>query len=147
MLAAAAVVLGLARERRWGQWLGASAIVAAGAAPWILWRSAHGLKNDDLPSLGTSLDVGYLTGRLDRLGSAIDSLGSQLAMTGRWLGVFPCFLMLAIACIVTSTARRQATFYLMTIGLMLAVLLWIYWIGRPPIEVWLAPNSFHSANR
>ena len=55
--------------------------------------------------------------------------------------------MLAIACIVTSTARRQATFYLMTIGLMLAVLLWIYWIGRPPIEVWLAPNSFHSANR
>ena len=147
VLVGAAVVLGVARERRWGQWLGASAVAAAGAAPWILWRSAHGLKNDDLPSLGTSLDVGYLTGRLDRLGSAIDSLGSQLAMTGRWLGVFPCFLMLAIACIVTSTARRQATFYLATIGLMLAVLLWIYWIGRPPIEVWLAPNSFHSANR
>jgi hypothetical protein len=147
VLVAAAVVLRVARERRWSQWLGAAAIAAAGAAPWIVWRSAHGLRNDDLPSLGTSLDLGYLTGRLDRLGSAIDSLAGQLAMTGKWLGVFPCFLILAIACFVRSTARRQAAFYLGTLGLMLLILLWIYWTGLPPLATWLSSQAFHSVNR
>jgi hypothetical protein len=143
ILVAALVMLRIGRERRWRQWLVTAAIVVGGALPWIVWRSSEHLANNDVPPLGDSLDVGFLTGRLDRLGSAIAELFQQVAFQDRWLWVVPSFLALAVVAIATAAARRQAAFYL-TAGLLMTLpVLWAYWTGKISIDSWL----LHSANR
>jgi hypothetical protein len=129
VLLAAAAALALTRTRRWRGWSAAAAVAAAGTVPWIAWRSAHGLGNDDVPPLSRSLDWGYLTGRLDRLSSAVGKLAAQLANQGVWIWLVPCFLALAIVCFYTRTARREAGFYLAVGAAVLASLVWAYWTG------------------
>jgi hypothetical protein len=142
VLLAAAVVLFRTRRdgaggHRWRAWAAAAGIAAAGALPWILWRSSHGLRNDDVPALGNSLDVDFLTGRLDRLSQAVGKLAAQLANQGAWIWIVPCFLVVAIVCLATGSARRQAAFYLGTAVLMMLSLYWVYWTGRLEARYWL----------
>jgi 4-amino-4-deoxy-L-arabinose transferase-like glycosyltransferase len=143
ILIAALVLLRIGRDQRWHQWLVATAIVVAGAAPWLAYRAGKGFGNDDVLPLHQSLDVGFLTGRLDRLGSATTELLQQVAYQDRWLWVVPAFLGLAIVCIATRAMRRQAAFYAIAGVLMMLPVLWAYWTGKPAIDSWL----LHSANR
>jgi hypothetical protein len=56
-----------------------------------------------------------------------------------WLA--PCFLALAIVCLVTGTARAQAAFYLSAMTLMVLGLLWAFWISRVEIHLYLFNNT------
>jgi hypothetical protein len=143
ILLAALVLLRVGRDPRFGRWLVAAGVVVAGAAPWVAYRSAKGFGSDDILPLHRSLDAGFLTGRLDRLGSATTELFQQVAYQDRWLWVVPSFLGLAIVCVATRAARRQAAFYAIAGFLMMLPVLWAYWTGKPAIDSWL----LHSANR
>jgi hypothetical protein len=143
ILATALAVTAVTRSGRWRPVLTGAAIAAAGAAPWVIWRSSHGIANDDVHPLATSLDWHFLTSRLDRLSAAAGKVVLQLADQAQWSWIAPCFLALAIVCLVTGSARRQAVFYLVTATLMALGLLWVYWTGKLRIGYWLT----FSANR
>jgi hypothetical protein len=137
VLVAAGIVAWRTRAGSWRPWLAAGVLAIGGALPWILWRSSHHLKNEDVPGLGTSLDPGYLFDRLDRLSVANGKLLAQLANEGAWSFVAPCFLVLAIFCLVKGIARREAGFYLGTTVLMFLSLAWAYWTGLLEVHYWL----------
>lgn len=134
---AAGVVAWRTRSGGWRPWLATGALAIGGALPWLLWRSSHHLKNDDVPGLGTSLDPSYLWHRLDRLSAANGKLLAQLAREDAWSFVPACFLVLAIFCLVKGIARREAGFYLTTTVLMFLSLAWAYWTGLLEVQYWL----------
>ena len=138
---AAAAVRAVARAPRPRGLLAFAGVTAAAVAPWIVWRSAHGLENSDRPGLSTGLDPGYLTGRIDRLGAAVGKLGDQLAAQGSWLWVVPCFGAVAVVCIWTGAARRLAAFYLGTGVMFMLTLYWVYWSGKLEVLGWLAASA------
>jgi hypothetical protein len=144
VLLAALVVLLLARLPRWWIWLAATAIVSAATVPWVAWRSSHDLTNGDLTPVADALSWSFLTDRGDRLGQAFGKLLAQLGSQGVWLWIVPCFLLLAVSCIVARPdLRRQAGFYLAVATLMLLSAVWVYWTGRLAIGGWL----YYSADR
>jgi hypothetical protein len=127
ILLVAAAVVHLARLRAWRALIPAGAVTAAGFAAWSWWRADHHIDNPDLTPFGDALDWTFLTDRLDLLSSATGRMFLQLANQGDWSWLVPCFLALAIACLVQGLARRVAAFYLATAGLMMLSLIWVYW--------------------
>ncbi|MEA2397461.1 MAG: hypothetical protein QOK25_1017, partial [Thermoleophilaceae bacterium] len=113
---------------------------AAGVAPWIVWRSVHGVGNRDVHPAST-LSVSFLSDRIGRLGEAIGKLGEQLAAQGVWLWTVPAFLAVSILCIASGSARRLAGFYLGTGTLMMFGLFWVYWVGTADIGWWLSVSA------
>jgi len=141
VLLAAAGVLTAARLPRWRVWAIAAAIAAIGAVPWTAWRSAHGVRNVDTGPVSNAVDVGRLTGRLDRLVAAVGKLFAALADQGSWSWIVPCFLVLAGVCVYTGRARREAAFYVACCGLMMLGLCWVYLVGNRPIHLWLRNSA------
>jgi hypothetical protein len=65
------------------------------AAPFLVWRQSHGLKNDI--SLAKALSPSFLAGRTDRAATAARALGHQLVSPRDWLLLVPLAVLLALA--------------------------------------------------
>ena len=81
------------RRRQLGLWLGVAAAFAS-ALPFLVWRQAHGLRNDI--SLSHALDPSFLAGRTDRVGPAARALGHQLVNPHNWFLVVPAVIALGV---------------------------------------------------
>jgi hypothetical protein len=101
------------------------------AAPWRLWVQANGPFAGDVTALSTSLDVGFLVDRLDRLNAAGHTVLARFTETGHgWL--MPAFLAVTIALLIAGPRRRVPAFYLGGVVLSVAALLWVYWTTSQP---------------
>jgi hypothetical protein len=92
-----AVVLSLFARRSPRRVLGLWAAVAGGfalAAPFLIWRQIHGLRNDI--SLAHALSPAFLAHRTDRAGTAARALGHQLVSPRDWLLLVPLAVLLAL---------------------------------------------------
>ncbi|MEA2472830.1 MAG: hypothetical protein QOE06_745 [Thermoleophilaceae bacterium] len=143
VLAVAGAVVLIERGREWRTWLMTAAVVAAGVAPWTLWRSSNHIRSQDVAPLGDALGPSHTLDRLDRVPKSFTALLDSLSDGAHWGYIPACLLVLAIACLVWGTARRQAAFYLAVPTVMLLGLVFVYWTGLPPIDYWLE----NSANR
>ncbi len=141
VIALALIVVLVRRERapwreRLGPWLIAAGFVAFAIVPWQIWMAAHHITNKDVPGLGTTLNVGYLSDRTDRLDQAVQRLFTVFGNQGVYLWIAPAFLALAVAAIVAGRGRMRsiAAFYLSAAVLFFASLLWVFWTGVLDIQ-------------
>jgi hypothetical protein len=140
MVLALIVVLARREQAPWrgrlGPWLGAAAFVAFAVVPWQIWMAVHHITNKDVPGLGTTLDIGYLSDRTDRLNLAVQRLFNIFGNQGVYLWIAPAFLALAVAAIVAGRGRMRsiAAFYLSAAVLFFAALLWVFWTGVLDIQ-------------
>ena len=99
------------------------------ASPFLVWRQAHGLRNDI--SLGHALSPSFLAGRTDRAATAARALGHQLVSPRDWLLLVPLVLLLALAAAaVERDARLLAPAALVGVG-------YAFWIWATPVSVYL----------
>jgi len=82
------------RQRLLGLWAAVAGAFAL-AAPFLVWRQAHGLKNDI--SLAHALSPSFLADRTDRAATAARALGHQLVSPRDWLLLVPLAVLLAVA--------------------------------------------------
>jgi hypothetical protein len=141
LLVAAGVAMVVTRRREWRPWLAAGAIFAAGALPWILWRSSKDLQSQDIAPLGDSLDATYLGDRADRIPEAFSGIFDRLGDVGHWTYIPPVLLALAVTCLIRGVARREAAFYLGSATLMVLGLVFVYWTGHPPLDYWIETSA------
>jgi hypothetical protein len=121
----------------WRAWGAAAAIAAAGSLPFVVWRLAHHVSNADIYPLSHSLDPSFLAHNGHRLTTSIARTAQALASQSSWIWLVPLFLALALVCAAKGVARRQATFYIGTLMLMMASAWWVYWTGKLDIRAWL----------
>jgi hypothetical protein len=142
----ALVMLAVTRRPSWRAWLASVALFGAAVAPWLQWRSSQEkIYSQDFPGVGNVLKWDYLTDRFDRVGQSFSAVFDHLADPGHWTWIVPCLLVLAIACLITGTARREAAFYLGVATLMVFGLVFVYWTGYLDIEYWLENSSDRTA--
>lgn len=141
LLVSAAGVVAFSREHRWRDWAITAAVVAAGALPWIAWRHAHDIQNDDANGFFEVLDFGLVTDQLDRLGDTFGRLFTELANQGGWGWAAPTFLTLSLVCLFAGVLRPLAAFYLGAAVLVFLGLAWVYWTGNPEIGYWLSTSA------
>jgi hypothetical protein len=132
--APARVRSGAARQRLSAAW---PAIVAAGAAlasvlPWRIWLAAHGISGD-LP-VGKGLDPAFLADRSGRVIPAIDGFVTALSDQATWLYLVPLGAGTVVVGLLTPGLRRISAFYSLAGVLVLASLVWGFWIS---------PNEIH----
>jgi hypothetical protein len=125
----------------WRPLAAGAGIAAVLVAPWLLWRTAHGVSNVDLVSFRDSMDPAYLWKEHYRLTRAIERLGIELANQSNWLFIVPGFTALAIWGLVGRVTRRAALFYLVTAVLIFASLSWAYWVSRLDITFHLESSA------
>jgi hypothetical protein len=136
LMAAVALLLaaggvGFARRLRFKQFAFASLAVVAAVLPWRVWLSVHGIEGD-LP-ISDGLKPGYLLDRIDRVWPATRAIGHQLADQGRWLYLLPLATLMIVAALLSGIGRRIAGFYLASLALLSAGLVWSYWISPHPL--------------
>jgi len=141
-LLGAAAVLGVAfafvlaqRWRGWRTWLVAAAITGIGSVPWMLWRSSKDIPSENQTPLGESF--GRLFDELPRVPKSFTGIFDNFADSGAWSYLVPCFLVLAVVCLIRGVARREAAFYLGAAVAMTLGLVYIYTTGTLPIDYWL----------
>jgi hypothetical protein len=128
ILAAAALVLVAQREWKPVRSLAlAGAGFALAALPWRIWVGTQDAESD-VP-IRQGLEPGFLVDRLDRLQPAVKGILSQVADLD-WVFLVPVAFVLVIACLVGRRDRTLAAFYLVSGGLIAALLLWFFLI-RP----------------
>jgi hypothetical protein len=132
VLAAAAAVLALTDRRRLLPLAGVGVAVAAFTLPWRLWVSANGPFGSDVTPLSTSLDAGFLWDRLHRLDLAAQTVLGRLTDQGAHVWIVPLFLAVTVAVLVSGPRRRVPAFYLGSVLLAVAALLWVYWTTSQP---------------
>jgi hypothetical protein len=91
VLAVAAWRIGARRQL--GLW-GAVATAFASALPFLVWRQAHGLRNDI--SFSHALDPAFLAGRTERVAPAARALGHQLVSPHDWFLLVPAVVLLGV---------------------------------------------------
>jgi hypothetical protein len=141
VMVVALVVILARREKvpwreRFGPWLVAAGVVAFAIVPWQIWMAVHDISNRDVPGLGTTLSWSYLSDRTDRLDLAFHRLLTVVGNQGVYLWVAPAFLALTIAAIAVGRGRMRsiAAFYLASVLLFFASLLWVFWTGVLDIQ-------------
>jgi hypothetical protein len=112
----------------------AGAIVLAAALPWLAWRAAHDISTR-VP-LSEAVDPGYLTDRADRLGPALESVGTHLVDPTEWLLIVPLFVVLTLA------VRAYST--LAAVAAVLAVVVFAYWIDRDAIDYLVDTSAYRT---
>jgi hypothetical protein len=143
-LALLAVILGAfgwtARAR-----VGRLALAVGGAfvaaAPWLVWRQAHGVKSLSDVALGDALDPGYLLDRTARLGPAANKLAFHLTNPREWLIIVPLAL---VASLYVAGRTRRAT-WLAPAAIVVVVYgfwVWVNWADTLPLDYRLATSAY-----
>jgi hypothetical protein len=129
VLAVAAVVVAVSERRRAA--LRPLALAVAGfvvlVAPWRLWTAWHGVKG--IVPVADGLNPVFLVGRLDRVLPAVDGLLGSLDDEVAWTYLLPLGLAVAVAALIAGVARRVALYYLGSVALVSALIVWAYWIS------------------
>jgi hypothetical protein len=117
-------------QRRWHALLSTGVAAAAFVAlllPWRLWVAAHPeIQSFFHPGRGFSLD--YLSDHSNLPGDALDLISANIADPGQSFYIVPIAVALVAFAIVTRRARPVAAFYLAVSILLLAALVWVYWV-------------------
>jgi hypothetical protein len=137
---AVAIVGVLVAIRAWRA-LGRLAIAGAGAlvpvVPWLLYVRANDLPSGDTTPLSKIFAGDYLSSRVGRLGTSLDTITGWL-VNSIWAYTAPALLGVAIVCFVARRARPIAAFYASSVALMVLALLWMYWTGNfADLPAWL----------
>jgi len=117
----------------------AAGAVAVAILPWRIWTEAHGIEGD-LPVL-RGLDPVFLLDRLDRVWPAVEAIGQEVSDPGRWAYLLPLAVLAIAASLASGVARRVAVFYLGSLAVAAAGLVWSYWISPNPIDWHLATSA------
>jgi hypothetical protein len=132
ILVVAAIVVLATQRRRLVPFAGIAAGIIACAAPWRLWVHDHGPFYNDVTPLSTSLDPEFLLDRLDRLNVAVKSLLARLSDGSAHGWIVPTFVAVALAVLIFGRHRRVPAFYLGSVVLSLATVVWVYWTTSQP---------------
>jgi hypothetical protein len=128
LLVAGVVVLASDRRRRALRPLGlAAAAFVALIAPWRLWTAWHGVEG--IVPVGKGLNPLFLAGRIDRVLPAVDGLVGALDDEVAWTYLLPLALAVVLAALIAGVARGLALYYLGSIALVSALIVWAYWIS------------------
>jgi hypothetical protein len=127
------------RRLRIRQFLLAGSLTVLAILPWRIWLATEGIKGDMPVSEG--VNPGYLLDRTDRVWPAIHAIGHQLADQGRWLYLLPLAVLVLVASLLSGIGRRVAGFYLVSLVLFWAGLVWSYWISPYPIGWHLSTSA------
>jgi hypothetical protein len=138
-----AAVLSLAgwkacRRRRLGLWLGVAAAFVS-ALPFLVWRQAHGLRNDI--SLSKALDPSFLAGRTGRIGPAARALGHQLVNPHDWFLVVPAVVVLGLI----GAIRERRLLWLAPaalVGVGYAFWIWANWGDTMDLRFRLSTSAY-----
>jgi hypothetical protein len=138
-----AAVLSLAgwhagRRRQAGLWLGVAAAFVS-ALPFLVWRQAHGLRNDI--SLGKALDPSFLADRTGRIGPAARALGHQLVNPHDWFLVVPAVLVLGLV----GAIRERRLIWLAPaalVGVGYAFWIWANWGDTMDLRFRLSTSAY-----
>ena len=120
------------------QWRPLRNLVLAGAGalvlivPWLAYIASNALPSNDTTPVHTLLSNGYLTGRISRLGIAVDGVLGQLQDPNNWMLALPLLLAVGLVSLWVRRLRPLAGYYLIASTLMVCALLWIYWTGTWP---------------
>lgn len=106
--------------------LGAGVFVIS-LLPWRIWVAAHPeIQSFFHPSRGFDLD--YLSQHSELPGQAIDLIAANIADTSQSFYIVPTALAFIALALLTRPSRLLAIFYLTVPVLLLAVLVWVYWV-------------------
>ena len=138
-----AAVLSLAgwkagRRRRLGLWIGVAAAFVS-ALPFLVWRQAHGLRNDI--SLSKALDPSFLAGRTDRIAPAARALGHQLVNPHNWFLVVPAVIVLGLV----GAIRERRLLWLAPaalVGVGYAFWIWANWGDTMDLQFRLTTSAY-----
>jgi hypothetical protein len=117
----------------------AAAFVAA--APWLLWRQAHGIRGLSDIGLAEAFSPHYLFARTERVGPAAETLGRHLVNPREWLVIVP----LAIALSLVAAIRRRRAFWLgpcLLLGAGYGFWIWVNWTDPSDLEYRLSTSSY-----
>ena len=112
----------------------AGAVLAVSVLPWQLWLKVNHVVNADTLSLGKGLDPSALADRSHRARLAWDAILGSLADADAWLLMPPLFAAVAVGCLALRRARALVAFYAGVIAILLAALVWVYWISTLEIH-------------
>jgi hypothetical protein len=137
------VVLVAAGRGRRGQTIAAGLAAVATAIPWQLWLHANGVdtSNGEIP-YAKVVDPSYLAGRLGRIPTGAGSLVWHAVEPSAWLVIVPAAAV-AVVLAVRGGDRRTPVFVSALACLVVASVVWAYWVGRPSLHYYLD----HSARR
>jgi Dolichyl-phosphate-mannose-protein mannosyltransferase len=137
------VVLVAAGRGRRGQTIAAGVAAVATAIPWQLWLHANGVdtSNGEIP-YAKVVDPSYLAGRLGRIPTGAGSLVWHAVEPSAWLVIVPAAAV-AVVLAVRGGDRRTPVFVSALACLVVASVVWAYWVGRPSLHYYLD----HSARR
>jgi hypothetical protein len=104
-------------------WAACAGAVAT-AAPWLVWRSVHGVSN--VFSIRDALSPSYLGDRTDLLRSAADILGHDFTSIRQWSLILPLTIVLGAA---AALRDRRVVWLAPAAGLLAAYALfvWVSW--------------------
>jgi len=136
IVAAVAAIAALPRGRLRGLGL-VTAVVAASALPWLLWRWAH-----DVPSRTPLADT-FEFGNAGRAADAAGELAGRLLDPLSWLVVVPLLVALGLAGYLRD---RRIEWLFPTLGLAagFAFLVWAYWTNPDPIDYLLTTSAYRT---
>ena len=116
-----------------------AALAVALIVPWRIWVAAHHLKDSVTPPLPRALSPGFLAGRIHELHESAVAMIAQALSGYGWIG--GVFVAVCIVCLVTRTCRRTAWFYLGSVAVIVAALLWLYMTTPLNLPSFLIPTS------
>jgi hypothetical protein len=120
---------------------GAVAAAFAAAAPWFVWRAAHGATRLSDISLTNATDPGYLLDRSDRVGPAAETLLRHVTSPSEWLIVVP----LLVAASVGAAVKRRAARWLgalLPAAALFAFWVWVNWADPSDLAYRLGTSSY-----
>jgi hypothetical protein len=126
------------RLRGWRPLLALAVVPVLADVPWRLWMRAHHVPNNSAFPYSKLLDPGFLAGRIDRLGTALDEVPGYLLSLDAWLLAVPVALGLAVLLV-----RRRPALSILVLGTVVLAFLGnvaIYWISPLPIH-WYIDTS------
>ena len=130
-LAVAAVIVAFERGHPARAALRPLGIAVAGflalVAPWRIWVAANGVEGA-IP-VAQGLNPLYLAERTGRVPAAIAGLVDALDDQTAWTYVLPLGVAVVLAALIAGAARRVALFYLGSMALISAMIVWAYWIA------------------
>lgn len=95
--------------------------------PWRIWVAANGVEGA-IP-VAQGLNPVYLAERTGRVPSAVAGLVDALDDQTAWTYVLPLGVAVVLAALIAGAARRVALFYLGSMALISALIVWAYWIA------------------
>lgn len=128
-----------AGRRRLGFLWATVAVAFATAAPFLIWRRVHGLRNDI--SYGNAFDPGFLFGRTGRVGTAAGTIARHLVTPREWLFLVPLALLLGLV----GFARARDARWLAPTGIVAAGFgfwVWVNWADVYPLSYRLPTSSY-----